>query len=166
VLELLRPFDFEVLLADPHVEADEAARLGARLVGLDALMAGADIVSVHAPDLPETRRLVNAERLAAMKDGAVLVNTARGSLVDTDALVAELATGRISAILDVTDPEPLPTDSPLFDLPNLFLTPHVAGSQGNELARMGRFIVEEAERLAAGEALLHAVDPRLLSIQA
>jgi phosphoglycerate dehydrogenase-like enzyme len=166
VLELLRPFDFEVLLADPHVEADEAARLGARLVGLDALMAGADIVSVHAPDLPETRRLVNAERLAAMKDGAVLVNTARGSLVDTDALVAELATGRISAILDVTDPEPLPADSPLFDLPNLFLTPHVAGSQGNELARMGRFIVEEAERLAAGEPLLHAVDPRLLSIQA
>jgi phosphoglycerate dehydrogenase-like enzyme len=101
-----------------------------------------------------------------MKDGAVLVNTARGSLVDTDALVAELATGRISAILDVTDPEPLPADSPLFDLPNLFLTPHVAGSQGNELARMGRFIVEEAERLAAGEPLLHAVDPRLLSIQA
>nr|BFF25150.1 hypothetical protein GCM10025732_31150 [Glycomyces mayteni] len=101
-----------------------------------------------------------------MKDGAVLVNTARGALVDTDALVAELATGRISAIVDVTDPEPLPAASPLFDLPNLFLTPHVAGSQGNELARMGRLIVEEAERLAAGEPLRHAADPGLLSIQA
>ncbi|WP_335987571.1 hydroxyacid dehydrogenase [Glycomyces sp. MUSA5-2] len=166
VIELLRSFDFEVLLSDPHVDAEEAARLGVRLVDLDSLMAWSDIVSVHAPDLPETRRLVDAKRLAAMKDGAVLVNTARGSLVDTDALVAELAAGRVSAILDVTDPEPLPTDSPLFDLPNLFLTPHVAGSQGNELARMGRFIVEEAERLAAGEPLLHAVDPGLLSIQA
>ncbi|RRR95630.1 hydroxyacid dehydrogenase [Glycomyces terrestris] len=166
VIELLRPFDFEVLLADPYVDGDEADRLGVRLVGLDALMAAADIVSVHAPDLPETRRLVNAERLAAMKDGAVLVNTARGSLVDTDALAAELATGRISAILDVTDPEPLPSGSPLFDLPNVFLTPHVAGSQGNELARMGLSIVEEAERLAAGEPLRHAVDPGLLAIQA
>jgi phosphoglycerate dehydrogenase-like enzyme len=166
VIELLRPFDFEVLLSDPHVDADEAARLGVRLVDVDTLLARADIVSIHAPDLPATRHLVNAERLAAMKDGAVLVNTARGSLVDTDALASELATGRISAIVDVTDPEPLPAASPLFDLPNLFLTPHVAGSQGNELARMGLSIVEEAERLAAGEPLVHAVDPGLLSIQA
>ncbi|MFB9660191.1 hydroxyacid dehydrogenase [Glycomyces mayteni] len=166
VIELLRPFDFAVLLADPHVDAEEAARLGVRLVGVDTLVSESDIVSVHAPDLPETRRLLDAERLAAMKDGAVLVNTARGALVDTDALVAELATGRISAIVDVTDPEPLPAASPLFDLPNLFLTPHVAGSQGNELARMGRLIVEEAERLAAGEPLRHAADPGLLSIQA
>ena len=166
VIELLRPFDFEVLLSDPHVDEDEAARLGVRLVDLDALMAEADIVSVHAPDLPETRRLVDAERLAAMKDGAVLVNTARGSLVDTDALAAELSNGRISAVIDVTDPEPLPSDSPLFDLPNLFMTPHVAGSQGNELARMGLYIVEEAERLAAGEPLRHAVDPGLLWRQA
>ena len=166
VIELLRPFDFEVLLSDPHVDEDEAARLRVRLVDLDALMAEADIVSVHAPDLPETRRLVDAERLAAMKDGAVLVNTARGSLVDTDALAAELSNGRISAVIDVTDPEPLPSDSPLFDLPNLFMTPHVAGSQGNELARMGLYIVEEAERLAAGEPLRHAVDPGLLWRQA
>ncbi|GAB4004905.1 hydroxyacid dehydrogenase [Glycomyces albus] len=166
VIELLRPFDFEVLLSDPHVEADEAAGLGVRLVDPDALMAEADIVSIHAPDLPETRHLVNAERLAAMRDGAVLINTARGALVDSVALTAELASGRISAIVDVTDPEPLPADSPLFDLPNLFLTPHVAGSQGNELARMGRSIVEEAERLAAGEPLAHAVDPDLLWRQA
>ena len=166
VIDLLRPFDFEVLLSDPYVEADEADRLGVRLVGIDELFAEADIVSIHAPDLPDTRHLVNAERLAAMKDGAVLINTARGALVDTDALVSALATGRISAIVDVTDPEPLPPASRLFDLPNLFLTPHVAGSQGNELARMGRFIVEEAERLAAGEPLAHAIDPGLLWRQA
>ncbi|WP_181245753.1 hydroxyacid dehydrogenase [Glycomyces artemisiae] len=156
VLELLRPFDFRILLADPYVE--DAGVLGAELVDLDLLVAEADIVSLHAPDLAETAGLLGAERFAAMKDGAVVINTARGRLVDTDALIAELATGRISAVLDVTHPEPLPADSPLFSLPNVFLTPHVAGSQGNELARMGLYIVEEAERLAAGRPLAHLVD--------
>ncbi|WP_199035654.1 hydroxyacid dehydrogenase [Glycomyces salinus] len=166
VAELLRPFDLEVLITDPHLDRAEAEKLGARPVELDALVTESDIVSVHAPDLAETRHLINAERLAAMKDGAVVINTARGNLVDTDALVAELETGRISAILDVTTPEPLPADSRLFDLPNAFLTPHVAGSQGNELARMGLYIVEEAERLTAGEPLVHRIDPVTLWKQA
>jgi phosphoglycerate dehydrogenase-like enzyme len=166
VIDLLRPFDIEVLLADPYVAAGEAAALGARLVDLDHLVSQANVVSVHAPDLAETRHLINAERLAAMKDGTVVINTARGRLVDTDALVAELLTGRLSAILDVTHPEPLPDASPLFDLPNVFMTPHVAGSQGNELARMGLFMVEEAERLTAGLPLVHRVDPELLGRRA
>ncbi len=166
VIELLRPFDFDVLVADPYLDAAEAERLGVRQVDLDKLIAEADIVSIHAPDLPETRRLIDADRLAAMKDGAVLINTARGELVDTEALIAELRTGRISAVIDVTVPEPLPPASPLFDLPNLFLTPHIAGSQGNELARMGLYIVEEAERLAAGEPLMHAIDHDTLWRQA
>jgi phosphoglycerate dehydrogenase-like enzyme len=166
VIELLRPFDIEVLLADPFVSEAEAAALGVRLVDLDHLVTQARVVSVHAPDLPETRHLVNAERLAAMKDGTVLINTARGRLVDTDALVAELRTGRLAAVLDVTHPEPPQTDSPLFDLPNVFMTPHVAGSQGNELARMGLCMVEEAERLTAGEPLLTRVDPELLGRRA
>jgi phosphoglycerate dehydrogenase-like enzyme len=166
VIELLRPFDVEVLLADPFVSEDEAAALGVRLVDLDHLVAQAAVVSVHAPDLPETRHLIDAERLAAMKDGTVVINTARGRLVDTDALVAELRTGRLAAVLDVTHPEPPQADSPLFDLPNVFMTPHVAGSQGNELARMGLCTVEEAERLAAGQPLLNRVDPELLGRRA
>lgn len=166
VAELLRPFDIEVLLADPYVTAEDAAALGARLADLDQLVTEANVVSVHAPDLPETRHLIDAARLAAMKDGTVLVNTSRGRLVDTDALVAELRTGRLSAVLDVTHPEPPQTDSPLFDLPNVFMTPHVAGSQGNELARMGLIVVEEAERLAAGLPLANRVDPELLGRQA
>ncbi|GAA2153066.1 MULTISPECIES: hydroxyacid dehydrogenase [Glycomyces] len=166
VIELLRPFDVEVLLADPFVSEDEAAALGVRLVDLDHLVAQAAVVSVHAPDLPETRHLIDAERLAAMKDGTVLINTARGRLVDTDALVAELRTGRLAAVLDVTHPEPPQADSPLFDLPNVFMTPHVAGSQGNELARMGLCTVEEAERFAAGQPLLNRVDPELLGRRA
>jgi phosphoglycerate dehydrogenase-like enzyme len=166
VIELLRPFDVEVLLADPFVSEDEAAAIGVRLVDLDHLVAQAAVVSVHAPDLPETRHLIDAERLAAMKDGTVVINTARGRLVDTDALVAELRTGRLAAVLDVTHPEPPQADSPLFDLPNVFMTPHVAGSQGNELARMGLCTVEEAERLAAGQPLLNRVDPELLGRRA
>ncbi|MFC3493824.1 hydroxyacid dehydrogenase [Glycomyces rhizosphaerae] len=166
VIELLRLFDFEILLADPYVAPEEAAALGARLVDLDHLVSQANVVSVHAPDLAATRHLINAERLAAMKDGTVVVNTSRGRLVDTDALISELRTGRLSAVLDVTHPEPPPHDSPLFDLPNVFMTPHVAGSQGNELARMGLYMVEEAERLAAGLPLLHRVDPELLGRRA
>lgn len=166
VIALLRPFDFEVLLADPYVDAAEAAKLGVGLVELDDLMQRSDVVSVHAPDLEETRNLLDTSRLAMLKDGAVVINTARGRLVDTEALSTEASTGRISAIIDVTHPEPLPPASALFDLPNIFLTPHVAGSQGNELARMGKYIVEEAERLAAGKPLARRIDPELLWRQA
>jgi phosphoglycerate dehydrogenase-like enzyme len=166
VLELLRPFDLEPLLADPHVDVGTAASLGARLVGLDEIFALSDVVSVHAPATPRTRGMVNAGRLAAMRDGATLINTARGSLVDQDALIAELATGRLSAVLDVTEPEVPPADSPLWELPNVVLTPHLAGSLGNEVARLGAAAADEVLRLAAGEPLLHRVDLETLSITA
>ncbi|WP_374199526.1 hydroxyacid dehydrogenase [Glycomyces sp. YM15] len=166
VLELLRPFDFTVLLYDPFVEEAEAAALGAELVGLEELVSRADVVSIHSPDLPETEHLINAERLALMRDGTVVVNTARGRLLDTDALTAEVLNGRLSAVIDVTHPEPLPAHSPLYDLPNVFLTPHVAGSHGNELSRMGLYMVEDAERYVAGRPLVHRVDPETLWRQA
>ncbi|WP_329128039.1 hydroxyacid dehydrogenase [Streptomyces sp. NBC_01465] len=161
VIELLRPFDFEVSLTDPYVDEAQAAALGVRLRGLygaDGLLATSDIVTVHAPETPETHRLIGRRELALMPDGAVLINTARGSLVDTEALADEARTGRVRAILDVTDPEPLPALSPLYDLPDIYLTPHVAGSQGNEIARLGLAVAAEAERLAAGLPLAHAVD--------
>ncbi|MCS0602109.1 hydroxyacid dehydrogenase [Streptomyces sp. LP11] len=157
VIELLRPHDFAVTLADPYVDEAEAARLGARLLPLDELLRTSDIVTLHAPHTPETERLLGARELALMPIGSVLLNTARGALVDHAALTEELRSGRLRAVLDVTDPEPLPADSPLFDLPNAFVTPHLAGSQGNEVARLGRTVVEEAERLAAGRELLHTV---------
>ncbi|MET7933148.1 hydroxyacid dehydrogenase [Streptomyces sp. NPDC005322] len=159
LIELLRPFDFQVMLADPHVGEDEAAALGVRPLPLDQLMGAGDIVTVHAPALPETRHMIGRHELALMPDGAVLINTARGSLVDTDALAEEVRTGRISAVLDVTDPEPLPADSPLFGLPNVFLTPHLAGSQGNEVRRLGLSAADELERLLTGRPLVHQVDP-------
>lgn len=158
VIELLRPHDLRVSLSDPYVDEAGAARLGVPLLPLDDLLRGSDTVTLHAPDTPGTRHLIGARELALMPSGAVLINTARGALVDHDALVAELRTGRLGAVLDVTDPEPLPAGSPLFDLPNAFVTPHLAGSQGNEVARLGRTVVEEAARLAAGDPLAHAVD--------
>ncbi|MFI9246697.1 hydroxyacid dehydrogenase [Streptomyces sp. NPDC053086] len=162
LIELLRPHDLEVTLADPYVDAPEAARLGVPLLPLDELLRTCGIVSLHAPQTAETRRLIGARELALMPAGSVLINTARGALVDHEALVAELRAGRLSAVLDVTDPEPLAADSPLYDLPNAFVTPHLAGSQGNEVARLGRVVVEEAERLSSGGALLHAVDHETL----
>ncbi|MPY58902.1 hydroxyacid dehydrogenase [Streptomyces spongiae] len=158
LIELLRPFDLRPSLTDPYVDEAGAAALGVPLLPLDDLLRTSDIVTVHAPDTPETRHLVGRRELALMPDGSVLINTARGALVDHDALIDELRAGRISAILDVTDPEPLPASSPLFDLPNAFITPHLAGSQGNEVARLGLAVTGEAERLCAGQRLAHAVD--------
>ncbi|MEV0399611.1 hydroxyacid dehydrogenase [Actinoallomurus sp. NPDC050550] len=157
VLELLRPYDLALTLADPYLDAAEAARLGAELLPLDELLRTSTIVSMHAPDIPQTRGLLDRRRLALIPDGGMLINTARGALVDHDALIAELVTGRISAVLDVTDPEPPPADSPLFHMPNVFLTPHVAGSMGNELERLGRSAVEEIERLTDRRPLAHPV---------
>ncbi|MFF3194589.1 hydroxyacid dehydrogenase [Streptomyces misionensis] len=162
LIELLRPYDLAVTLTDPYVDAAEAVRLGVPLLPLDELLRTSDVVTLHAPATPETRHLIGARELALMPTGAVLVNTARGILVDHDALAEELRTGRLAAVLDVTDPEPLPADSPLFDLPNAFITPHLAGSQGNEVSRLGRTVVEEAGRLSAGDGLLYAVDPTAL----
>jgi phosphoglycerate dehydrogenase-like enzyme len=158
LIELLRPFDFSVSLADPYVDEAGAAALGVRLSSLDELLQTSDITTLHAPATPETRHLIGRHELALMPDGAVLINTARGMLVDTEALVHELRAGRISAVLDVTDPEPLPSESPLFDLPGAFITPHLAGSQGNEVSRLGLCVTQEAERLLAGVPLAHRVD--------
>ncbi|MGH3588303.1 MAG: hydroxyacid dehydrogenase, partial [Pseudonocardia sp.] len=153
VLERLAPFDVRVLVSDPYLDRRAAGRLGAELVDLDDLFRRADMVSLHAPRLPETDRLVDARRLALLRDGAVVINTARGSLVDTDALTRGCGTGRISAVLDVTDPEPLPPSHPLLGMPHVFVTPHIAGSRGRELRRMGEFAVAEVERLVRGEPL-------------
>lgn len=151
VIELLRAFPHvRVTLYDPFVTTDEAAALGVTKLELDELCAGADILSIHAPSLPSTRHLIGAPQLAALRTGSTIINTARGAIVDHDALTAELATGRLYAMLDVTDPEPLPDDHPLRTLPNVFLTPHLAGSEGTELRRMAELAVDEIRRWTAG----------------
>ncbi|MEV8595424.1 hydroxyacid dehydrogenase [Streptomyces sp. NPDC052012] len=157
VLELLRPHDLELLLHDPYLLPGEAERLGATPVGLDELCSRSDVVSVHAPELPATRHLLSRDRLALMRTGATLINTSRGSLVDQQALTEELVSGRLDAVLDVTVPEVLPPDSPLYDLPNVLLTPHIAGSLGNELHRMAAAAADELERYVTGRPFAHPV---------
>lgn len=153
LLHLLRPFDLDVLVYDPWASVDDVASLGAHKVELDELLASCAVVSLHAPYLPATSGLISAGRLALMRDGATLINTARGGLVDHAALTAELMTGRLNAVLDVTEPEPLPANSPLYNLSNVVLTPHIAGAAGLELRRLGAWAVDEIARLSAGEPL-------------
>lgn len=163
VLELLRPLDLDVLLHDPYVDDRQARDLGAESVSLDELVRRSDVVSIHAPQLPETRHMFDARRLALLKDGATLINTARGSLVDTTALTEHLVAGRVHAVLDVTEPDVPPADSPLFTLPNVLLTPHIAGSLGNELHRMTDWAIDEVSRYAQGLPFAHEVGSEELS---
>jgi phosphoglycerate dehydrogenase-like enzyme len=151
VIELLQRFELEVVVSDPFLDAGAAASLGATLVPLEELLATSDVVSLHAPDIPETAGMIGAPQLALLRDGATFVNTARPRLVDGDALERELRTGRIAAVLDVTDPEPLPPDASLLAIPNAFVTPHLAGSQGTELRRLARTAIDEIERFVRGE---------------
>jgi phosphoglycerate dehydrogenase-like enzyme len=162
VIELLRPFELDVLVADPYLRED----LGVPHVELDELFERCDVISVHAPALPETRHLIDAARLARMRDGATLINTARGALVDQDALIAELAAGRLYAVIDVTEPDVLPADSPLYDLPNVLLTPHIAGSLGGELARLTELALDELERYAHGQPFAYGIEAEALATSA
>lgn len=128
------------------------------LVALDDLFARSDIVSLHVPLTPETRDLLDAGRIARMKRGAIVVNTARGPLIDEGALVAALLDGRVAAAgLDVFAQEPARPDNPLFRLPNVVVTPHVAWMTAGTWKRSTAVIVENCRRLAAGEPLLHRV---------
>jgi phosphoglycerate dehydrogenase-like enzyme len=121
------------------------------------LLPQADVVIVCVPLTPATAGLVDAEFLATMRDGALLVNVSRGPVVDTGALLGELLSGRLTAALDVTDPEPLPADHPLWDAPGLLISPHVGGNTTAFMPRARRFLVGQLQRFAAGERLAGVV---------
>jgi phosphoglycerate dehydrogenase-like enzyme len=134
------------------------ARDGIHAIGeLTKVLPDADVVVILLPVTDETRQLVNKEFLATMKDGALLVNAARGVIVDTGALLEELVSGRIRAALDVTDPEPLPDGHPLWRAPGLLLTPHVGGAIVESRQRAYRVVSEQLARLAAGQPLLNVI---------
>lgn len=152
-IDLLRNFDVDVLIYDPFVTEEKAQSMGAVKVELEELMTRADVVSIHAPSLPATHKMINAARLKLMKDDAIIINTARGSIIDEPALIAELQKGRLFACIDVTDPEPPPADHPFRSLPNCILLPHIAGSVNNGVRRLGQFSIDELKRFIAGEAL-------------
>ncbi len=158
VRELLSSFDLRVLACDPYISAAEAAALNVSLCSLEDLFREAQVVTVHTPLLPETREMIRGTHLASMKSGATFINTARGGLVQQDELLAVLEQrSDLHAVLDVTDPEPPPPGSPLYTLPNVTLTPHIAGSLGSERLRLGAVMLKELRRFVAGEPLQHAI---------
>ena len=153
VIRLLSAYELDVVVSDPYLSAGEATALGVERVSLDELVAGCDIVSLHAPSLPSTKNLIDARLINSLKPAATFINTSRGELVDQDALLARVEKGDLFAILDVTTPWVLPSGSAFYTHPNVLLTPHVAGSLGNELERMAASAVSEALRISRGEPL-------------
>lgn len=150
VAEYLRLFDCRVIAYDPHADEQLARDLGVELVDLDTVM-GADVVSLHAPVLPETRGMIGEKELALIKDGAVFVNSARMALVDGDAFRAEAAKARFAAYLDVFEPEPPPLDDPLRSMENVVMTPHVAGTTPKMFERCGRRAIQRLRAELAEE---------------
>ncbi len=157
VIDILTRGSFEIAVYDPFLSEDEAAALGATKMELHALLAWSDIVSLHAPILPQTHHMIGAQELALMADQAVFINTARGWLVDHAALLSEAQSGRLRILIDTPEPEPLPVDSPFYDLPNVVLTPHIAGALGNELRALSDVAITEIERFVAGLPSLYPV---------
>ncbi|MGB2838677.1 MAG: 2-hydroxyacid dehydrogenase [Actinomycetes bacterium] len=148
----LAPFEIDLQVVA------RTARAGVHgLDELPSLLLSADVVILAVPYGPDTHHLVDAEFLAALPDAALVVNVARGAVVDTDALLAELQAGRLRAALDVTDPEPLPRGHPLWRAPNVLITPHVGGDTSAFLPRAWRLLQEQLDRFAAGQPLANAV---------
>lgn len=162
----MRNFDVRIVVYDPVATDEQIRELGAERVSLEQLMSESDVVSIHAPSIPATYRMINAERLALMKDRAILINTARGTIIDESALVAELEKGRLWACIDVTDPEPPAADHPFRTLPNVILTPHLAGLSQNGRTLVGKVAVGELRRYVQGEPLQEEVNLRNLDVLA
>ena len=163
VAERARPFGLRILASDPYQEPAVMEAHGVEAVGLDELLARADIVTLHCPLTPETRGIVGAAQLERMKPTAVLVNTARGPLVDLPALVAALEAGRIAgAALDVVYPEPLPADSPLYSMENVILTPHSAYYSEKSVELVRRETLLEAIQVLRGRRPRTVANPAVL----
>ena len=158
VIPLLRPFDVRLLIYDPYLSDRDAGRLDVEKVELDALFEQADIVSLHAPSIPATRHMIGARQLARLRDGALLINTSRGSVLDHDVLTSEAGTGRIRVVLDVTGPEPLPPDHALRRLSNVYITPHMSGTGAYGYFKIGDMTLEALEACFADRPVVGAVD--------
>ncbi len=158
VVELLKPFQLEVVYYDPYVASSEGEKLRARKVELDQLFSSSQIVSLHSPLLPETEGMVTGKLLDSMPEYGTFINTARGAIVNEPEMIEVLKKrSDLTAILDVTNPEPVAKDSSLFEMSNLVLTPHIAGSLGSEISRMGQGMVDEAKSFLAGEAMTYEI---------
>jgi phosphoglycerate dehydrogenase-like enzyme len=161
VAERLQHFDMKVIAYDPLFPAEEAAKLGVRLLSLEEVFATADVVSCHTPVLKETEGMIRRHHFEAMKSGATFINTARGQIVHEEEMIAVLQRRPdLFALLDVTTTLPPAEESPLFRMENVILTPHIAGSLGQECRRMGQLMVEELDRYLDGQPLRYEIDEK------
>jgi phosphoglycerate dehydrogenase-like enzyme len=167
VREKIRSLECTVSVYDPFLSEEAAERDGVRKVSLEELFVTSDVVSVHTPSLPATQGLITGALVERMKPGALFLNTARGEVVNEAQLVDVLRRRPdLQAVLDVTAPEPPVADSPLYTLPNVALTPHLAGSVGAECQRMGLGMVDEFERYLAGQPLRWEITPERAALSA
>jgi D-3-phosphoglycerate dehydrogenase len=147
----LKPFGFDSMVHDPFVDPAEITALNARVVDLDELFSNADVITLHVPLTPDTKNAVDAKRLNQMQRNAIVVNTARGGLIDAEALADALETGNVAgAALDVFQQEPLPANSPLRKCPNLILTPHAAWYSTRAAEALQALAADEVDRALSG----------------
>jgi len=158
VIRLLRGWDIHFLCYDPFLSEEAAEELGVERVGLDELFERADHVTIHAPKLRTTDKMIGREQLRRLRDGAAFVNTARGSVIDEQALIEEAQTGRIFVALDVTEPEPPASDHPFQYLPNVCISPHTAGAGYHGYVKIGETMLKALEDCFAGRPVEGAVD--------
>ena len=167
VAQRLLSSDLNVIAYDPFVSKEEGKTLGVTMVSLEEVFAQAEVVSCHTPSLPSTRKLFTSRHFTMMKANATFLNTARGQVVDEAGLIEVLRRRPdLTAVLDVTFPEPPVPDSPLYILPNVVLTPHIAGSMGSERRRLGRLMADEFRRYLSGEPMLHEINRERVAIMA
>jgi phosphoglycerate dehydrogenase-like enzyme len=166
VIRLLKGYHrLTIKVYDPFLTPEEAQELGVELASLEDACR-CTVVSLHAPNIPQTRHMINARTLGLIPDHGLFINTSRGALVDEAALVAELHSRPLYAALDVTDPEPVPADSPLRNAPNLVLTPHIAGAMCQARHRMGELAINQILRFVDGQPLEYEVTREMLPTMA
>ena len=163
LIELLKPFGVKLLVHDPYVQSELAISLGFTLTSLDAVMSQPDVLVCLAPLTPGTQGMLGRDEIFSLKQGAVFVNVSRGPIVDSDALIERLEVGDITACLDVFDPEPIPVGSKIRELPNVFLSPHIAGTTERSRTRFFDEMVSELERHFSGHETLHNLTAKTLA---
>lgn len=167
IRRLRRDYKLNVYVYSITMSEERAKESGVRLASLDEIFENCDVISNHLANNRQTQKIISAELLSKMKPFSTFINTGRGAQVDEDGLIAVLENDRtITAVLDVTDPEPPVAGSKLYTLPNVFLTPHIAGSSGNEVQRMAEYMAEEAERYLRRETPYYEVTREMLELMA
>ncbi|MCX6374489.1 MAG: hydroxyacid dehydrogenase [Armatimonadetes bacterium] len=162
VIRYIQPYGVELWISDPYISAEDAESLGAKKVSLKEIFAECEVISIHAPLNDQTRGMITGEHLKLIRDGAVLINTSRGAIIDHEALLEELKTGRFSAALDVTDPEPLPEGHEFFGLENVVFTPHISGGTPEMVRRQGEAAVRNLELFFSGGAPNRLVTAKMM----